>query len=188
MGDGGSVWTGAKWERRKEITWRHPGFHRGGSHPVNCVSWNDAVRFCEWLSELEGRAYRLPTDVQWEYACRAGSTTAYYWGKEFRDDCAWAATNSGKRTRPVGEKLPNAFGLYDMSGNVWEWCNDWWDPEYVPPSTDPQGANSGDKKMIRGASWWNAPGNCRSANRFSSSPSSAGTLTGFRVIVSDAIR
>ena len=107
-----------------------------------------AQEFCRLMSEREGAACRLPTETEWEYACRAGSTTPYYWGKSVRDDCAWGKDNSGEQTHPVGQKLPNAWGLYDMSGNVWEWCTD------------------GGRGVLRGGSYGGAAPGLRTARRF----------------------
>ncbi len=160
---------GQGWVARKDLSWRSPGFEQSDSHPVTCVTWRDAAKFAEWLAGLEGLPYRLPTSAEWELACRAGTTTPYYWGSEFRPECAWAGTNSGRKTHPVGTRLPNALGLYDMSGNVWEWCQD--------------GAASGQKKIARGASWWNTPSNCQSSNLWAEDPSSANWLFGFRLLV-----
>ncbi len=115
-------------------------------YPVESVSWEDAVEFCKRLSELPeenkaGRVYRLPTEAEWEYACRAGSKTAFYFGDDLEliGAYAWHAANSGGRTHPVGEKKPNAWGLHDMHGNVWEYCSDWFDDYPEGAVTDPVG-------------------------------------------------
>jgi len=101
---------------------------------------------------LGGNGFRLPTEAEWEYACRAGTTTAYYWGDEIDDNYLWCYSNSGKETHPVGEKKANRFGLYDMSGNAWEWCFDWYG-EYGSVINDPKGADSGMYRVLRGGSW-----------------------------------
>jgi formylglycine-generating enzyme required for sulfatase activity len=162
-----------------------PGFENGMDHPVLWVSWNDAVAFCEWLSKKEGKEYRLPTEAQWEYACRAGSTTRYYFGDSESElsDYAWYHANAGSKTHPVGEKKPNAWGLYDMQGNVWQWCADWYGGEYyaASPVDDPQGPDSGSLRVRRGGSWRFTAGFCRSAIRYSSSPGYRGDFLGLRV-------
>ncbi|HUT35358.1 MAG TPA: SUMF1/EgtB/PvdO family nonheme iron enzyme [Planctomycetota bacterium] len=172
-GEGASIHlSGREWVARKDISWRTPGFAQTDSHPVTCVTWLDAAVFAEWLAGLEGLPYRMPTSAEWEFACRAGTTSPFYWGDEFRPDCAWAGSNSSRKTHPVGTRLPNKLGLYDMSGNVWEWCQDW-----------ALGKPSGEKKILRGASWWNAPNNCQSSNLWPGDPSWANWIFGFRVLV-----
>ena len=128
-----------------------------GKRPIINVTWHDAVAFCDWLSELSGKKYRLPTEAEWEYACRAGTTTTYNFGDNSADMSryAWHAGNSQRRTQQVGGLKPNAFGLYDMHGNVWEWCSDWYGESYYgdSPSDDPRGPASGQHRIIRGGSW-----------------------------------
>jgi formylglycine-generating enzyme required for sulfatase activity len=127
--------------------------------PVERVSWEDATEFCRRLSALsqersDGSVYRLPTEAEWEYACRAGTTTIFSFGDsaESLGDYAWYVENSGRRTQPVGGKKPNAWGLYDMHGNVWEWCMDWHDSAYYAksPPEDPWGPSSGATRALRG--------------------------------------
>jgi formylglycine-generating enzyme required for sulfatase activity len=134
----------------------------GPDTPVETVSWDDAVAFCRWLSELPEEkkaacAYRLPTEAEWEYACRAGTTTAWSFGDDeaLLSDHAWRSQNSGGFTNPVGQKRPNAWGLYDMHGNVLEWCHDWWAAGYCAesPAEDPVGPDSGAFRVLRGGSW-----------------------------------
>ena len=140
------------WAQKPEFVWRNPGFTQTDSHPVVNVSWNDAAAFCQWLSRKEGKEYRLPTEAQWEYACRAGSTTRYSFGDDATSlgEYAWYAGNSGSKTHPVGEKKPNAWGLYDMHGNVWEWCADWFAADYYAksPTNDPVGPDSGASRVV----------------------------------------
>jgi formylglycine-generating enzyme required for sulfatase activity len=128
--------------------------------------------------------FRLPTEAQWEYACRAGSTTRYCFGDDDSElgEYAWYAANSGNTTHPVGEKKPNAWGLYDMHGNVWEWCQDWYDSGYYAksPTDDPTGAATGSDRVYRGGSWGNPAGLCRSADRLGSGPGGRGSFLGFR--------
>ncbi|MEA3365428.1 MAG: SUMF1/EgtB/PvdO family nonheme iron enzyme, partial [Candidatus Hydrogenedentes bacterium] len=128
--------------------------------PAVYVSWNEAQAFIMALNDYTGLTFRLPTEAEWEYACRAGTTTRFYWGDDpdytLIDDYAWwegNASNIGEEyAHVVGQKLPNAFGLYDMSGNVWEWCQDWWDSDYCSssPGTDPEGPASGSHRVLRG--------------------------------------
>jgi formylglycine-generating enzyme required for sulfatase activity len=148
-------------------------------YPVERVSWEDAVEFCKNLSDLpeekkEGRVYRLPTEAQWEYACRAGSMTQYSFGESSRSigDYAWLQGNSNNRIHPVGQKKPNAWGLYDMHGNVWEWCSDWYDKYPKGPVSDPGGPKEGTFRVLRGGSYDCDPTSCRSAHRMWYIPSS----------------
>uniref|UniRef100_UPI004055B4C1 SUMF1/EgtB/PvdO family nonheme iron enzyme n=1 Tax=Candidatus Electronema sp. TaxID=2698783 RepID=UPI004055B4C1 len=156
--------------------------------PVINVSWEDAVAYCEWLRQETGHIYRLPTEAEWEYACRAGSESAYCFGDdEVRlSEYAWHEKNSSKKTHPVGEKKANAWGLYDMHGNVWEWCADWYGTDYyaVSPNGNPIGPDSGSDRVIRGGSWSNTPKFVRTANRFRHAPDYRDDFLGFRVALS----
>ncbi|RKY30135.1 MAG: formylglycine-generating enzyme family protein [Candidatus Omnitrophota bacterium] len=158
------------------------------NRPVEMVSWHDAKEFCRRLSEKEGKTYRLPTEAEWEYCCRAGTTTEYYWGDRVNGRYAWYRHNSINQTHLVGEKLPNAWGLFDMSGNVWEWCTDWYDERYysTSPETDPIGPPEGLHHVLRGGSWRSIAYDTRSANRNCSISSathhSVGSI-GFRVVM-----
>ena len=167
------AWNGTSWGKVEGASWRNPGFNQGDTHPVVCVSWNDAKAFCDWLSRKEGRSYRLPSEGEWEYACRAGTDTAYQWGDSpdggggwcnyadltLRDRLSWSGVANVRdgyvHTAPVAQFSANAFGLYDMHGNVWEWCNDWYDKNYYSssPEVDPQGPSSGVYRVVRGGSW-----------------------------------
>jgi formylglycine-generating enzyme required for sulfatase activity len=158
-------------------------------HPVEMVSWEDTTEFCVRLSNLPeekaaGRRYRLPTEAQWEYACRAGTTTRWYCGDDEAalDECAWYHKNSGDMTQPVGQKRPNGWGLYDMHGNVWQWCADWHGADYYAKSSadDPSGPPEGSHHANRGGSWRHPPWQCRSAIRHDLPGSRHGSL-GFRV-------
>ncbi len=203
-GKGGWGYDGKTFDQKPEYTWLNPGFDQSDDHPVVNVSWNDAVAFCEWISKKEGKTYRLPTEAEWEYACRAGTTTPYYHGvdpeglaavgnvadgtaKEKFSGWNWAITarDGYVFTAPVGKFRPNDFGLHDMHGNVWEWCSDWYDGEYYSksPAVDPKGPSSaGSFRVIRGGSWGYFPVDCRSACRVNASPSSRGNLVGFRLV------
>jgi formylglycine-generating enzyme required for sulfatase activity len=160
--------------------------------PVENVSWDDAQEFCRKLSQKEGKQYRLPTEAEWEYACRAGTTTPFFFGAA----CNGAEANCDgnfpygtatkgpylERTTTAGSYRANAFGLYDMPGNVWEWCADWYDEKYytVSPVDNPPGPSSGSERIFRGGSWRGLPSSCRSANRGGSVPSNRRNLIGFR--------
>jgi formylglycine-generating enzyme required for sulfatase activity len=164
--------------------------------PIESVSWVDATEFCNQLSQLEGlpsyyvgesilggRGYRLPTEAEWEHGCRAGTETKYYFGDDEGqlDEYAWFEKNSDKKTHPVGEKLPNAWGLYDMVGNVEQWCWDWEGSILVGKRENPTGPKTGSCRMYRGASWASGPGECRSSRRFGVSPTVRYKWIGFRV-------
>ena len=165
------------------LTWK------GESLPVEMVSWNDAVAYCNQLTEREraaGRitaqqAYRLPTEAEWEYAARAGTTGARY-GE--LDAIAWHGENSGRQTHPVKQKAANAWGLYDMMGNVWEWCSDWYEEYPTGIVTDPMGPSSGSLRVLRGGSWINVAGNVRPALRFWFGPGNRSDNLGFRPVLS----
>lgn len=173
----------------EKVTGKNPGSFKGEENlPVEQVSWEDAVEFCRKLSALPaetaaGRAYRLPTEAEWEYACRAGTTTRFSFGDDENklSEYAWFSENSQKHTHPVGEKKPNAWALYDMHGNVWEWCHDWLD-EYPNASvTDPTGPKSGSRRANRGGCWGNDARSCPSGLRWGDRPGFRGGCTGFRV-------
>lgn len=185
-------------------SWKKPGFEQTDEHPVVCVSRNDAVAFCKWLSKKTGKTVTLPTEARWEYACRAGTTTAYQWGDNPDEGKGWcnAADQSYTKrfthsklpfswddgyffTSPVGKFKPNAFGLYDMHGNAIQWCSDFYDANYYTneKSVDPQGPRSGLYYVLRGGSWSGIPRYCRSANRTRSSPQGGSCVVGFRVVV-----
>jgi len=164
------------------ITGRNPSSFKGLNLPVDSVSWNDAVAFCRTLTDRERKAgrlpqgyvYRLPTEAEWEYAARGGSKSRgfEYAGSGSLDEVAWHSGNSGSKTHPVGQKNANELGLYDMSGNVWEWCHDSYDEGYYAksPSSDPTGASSGGLRVLRGGSWLIIPWYCRASIRFRISP------------------
>ncbi len=156
---------------------------KSGDLPVEKISWQDAVLFCKKLSVKEGKTYRLPTEAEWEYACRAGSPDAFG-GAGNLADVAWFANNSGDTTHPPGGKLPNAWGIYDMHGNVSEWCADIYDPEYPHESVEnPTGPAKGPARVIRGGAWDSFPPGCRAAARSSAPPSYQFTQTGLRVVM-----
>ena len=163
----------------------NPSSVKGSRRPVDAVSWNDAREFCRRLSETENRPYRLPTEAEWEYACRSGTTTKYYWSDEADGRHTWTSHNSAKAAHDVGTRLPNAWGLYDMSGNVSEWCADWYDARY-PGGTgqsDPKGPSGGQSRVIRGGSWCDGPWYCHSADRYGGEPDLCSWYVGFRIIL-----
>jgi formylglycine-generating enzyme required for sulfatase activity len=162
---------------------------KGSQNPVEGVHWNDAVEFCQKLSDLSaeknaGYVYRLPTEAEWEYACRAGTTTGYSFGDSGSKlgDYAWYNRNVEGTTHPVGGKKPNAWGLYDMHGNVCKWCQDWYGDYPSGSVTDPTGAARGSDRVIRGGSWHRLPGSCRSADRGRNAPVHRYDGLGFRVL------
>lgn len=183
------------------FNWETPGFVQSDDHPVVNVSWNDAVAFCQWLSRKEKIAYRLPTEAEWEYACRAGTTTLYSYGDDPEGLTALANVSDatarekfsswsgiGGRdgnvfTAPVGSFQPNAFGLFDMHGNVWEWCRDWFGESYYAnsPEKDPPGPPTGTVRVFRGGSWYDAASLCRAAFRYWDVPTYRDYFVGFRV-------
>jgi formylglycine-generating enzyme required for sulfatase activity len=171
-----------------------PSNFKGDNRPVEQVSWDDAQEFCARLSQATGKAYRLPSEAQWEYACRAGTTTPFAFGAtlntdiaNYRGDLAYGNGKKGvsrEQTVDVGSFPPNAWGLYDMHGNVWEWCEDSWHNNYNGAPTDGTAwiDNSTESKLLRGGSWIHAPRNCRSAIRGGSSRDDRDRFIGFRVL------
>ena len=141
------------------------------------------MMFCERLSKKTGRKYTLPTEAQWEYACRAGSNTKYYFGDSEDElaDYAWYYKNSDGETHPVGEKKPNTYGLYDMHGNVWEWCHDWYGDYPTGSVTNPLGPSSGSTRVLRGGSWSSVAWNFRSGYRYRYEPGIRYDFLGFRL-------
>jgi formylglycine-generating enzyme required for sulfatase activity len=190
---GAYTWTGSEWKLQKGIYWDNPGFAQTDSHPVTCVSWNDAQKLIEWLSKKEGKTYRLPTEAQWEYACRAGTTTPFAFGNCLSTDDAnyngnWPLEGCPKgewrqRTVPVGSLKANAWGLYDMYGNVWEWCEDWYEDYPTGSVVDPTGPSTGAARVLRGGGWNGSAGDCRSALRDGDAPAERDANGGFRLVL-----
>jgi formylglycine-generating enzyme required for sulfatase activity len=172
-----------------------PSEFKGADRPVERVSWDDAIEFCRRLSRDTGRTYTLPSEAQWEYACRAGTTTPFAFGKTITTELAnydgnYSYANGPKgeyrqQTTPVGMFPANAWGLQDMHGNVYEWCLDHWHGSYEGAPVDGSAWVSGgdqDRRLLRGGSWFNVPRLCRSACRARARPDDAGTDVGFRVV------
>lgn len=166
--------------RRNGCSWRVPGIEQSADHPVVCVSWFDAIAYCQWLSRKEGRHYRLPTESEWEYCCRAGSRSPFHGDV---DKVCWSVENSDFTTHPVKQKEKNKWGLYDMHGHVIEWCSDWYGPYPDGFAVAPAGAENGLGRVIRGGSWDNVPTLCRAASRDLCPPQNSYACIGFRVVL-----
>ena len=166
----------------------NPSHFKGDNLPVEKVSWNDIQKFIKKLNTKTGLNYRLPTEAEWEYAARGGvktqnSASQKYSGSNNINEIAWY-DNSNSKTHSVGGKKANELGIYDMSGNVWEWCNDWYDSSYYKnsPKNNPQGASSGSSRVYRGGSWGNYARYCRVAYRYRYYPGGSGGDLGFRLL------
>lgn len=169
-----------------QVMGANPSRFKGAARPVDTVSHHDAAAFCLRLSEKTGKRVSLPTEAQWEYACRAGSTTSYAFAGDPRKLglYAWYEGNGQKQTHPVAAKRPNAWGLYDMNGNVYEWCQDWYAKDYQGLSTvDPEGPRSGASRVCRGGGFGNRARYCRSANRSNPPPGQRINFIGFRIVL-----
>ena len=197
--DGKGGWgydSAGKVEKKPEYTFWNWGKKQTDDHPVVNVSWNDAQSYCAWLSKKEGKTYRLPTEAEWEYACRAGTTTVFHYGDllssndaNFNGNFPYGDAAKGPyvgNTTSVGSYRPNAFGLYDMHGNVCQWCQDWSDMDYYgnSPTDDPQGpaARHVRVRVLRGGGWNYYAVDCRSARRLAGEPSDRLYFFGFRVV------
>ena len=188
-------------EQYQKVTGANPSRWKADKNPVEQVRWSDAVTFCNkrseleklepcydlktWTCNFEANGYRLPTEAEWEYASRAGSTTAYFFGDNTSKlgDYAWFAKNAGGHPRPVGQKQPNAWGLYDICGNVWEWCNDFYGVDYYKeaPRENPRGPKTGENKVVRGGAWKVSAESCRSGYRYNESPGYADVCFGYDI-------
>jgi len=168
----------------------NPSYFKGDNFPVEEVSWNDVQQFIKKLNQNTGKHYRLPTEAEWEYAARGGVETIHessqtkYAGSNNIGDVAWYDSNSGFNTHSVGTKQANELGIYDMSGNVWEWCKDWYGKYYYrnSPQNNPQGPNSDKYRILRGGSWSNLANRCRVANRVRFYPDYTLDFIGFRLV------
>ena len=174
--------TQAEWA---DIMGTAPAHFKGKNLPVVNVSWTETQEFLKRLSDKEKKTYRLPTEAEWEYACRAGTKTAYSFGDDLKqmEEFCWFEINSESKIHPVGTKKPNPWGFFDMHGNVWEWCADWMKEYSATEVTDPKGPSAGTYRIYRGGSWDFAAGSCRSANRDRGSPGNRYNNIGFRVVL-----
>ncbi len=203
---GDKCWTleNGKYEERSGRNWREPGYPQEDNHPVVCIDWNDAKAYAVWMSQKTGKQYRLPTEAEWEYAARGNTKTARYWGDNPDEACAYSngadmtaqakidgatswstvhCTDHFAYTAPAGSFKPNAFGLYDMLGNVWEWTEDSYHDSYNGAPTDGSAWQGGDaKRVLRGGSWNNSPRNVRAAVRNMDKPDLRFSIFGFRVV------
>lgn len=163
----------------------NPSYYKGNNLPVEQVSWNDVQEFIRKLNQKTGANFRLPTEAEWEYAARGGNKSRgyKYSGSNSIDDVAWYTSNSGSKTHPVGTKSPNELGIYDMSGNVWEWCQDWKGSYSSASQTDPMGPGSGSRRVYRGGSWDSRAKYCRVSPRGNCTPVPRNSALGFRVVL-----
>ncbi len=169
----------------KAVMGNNPSGFKGDNNPVEQVSWNDCQTFISKLNAITGKNFRLPTEAEWEFAARGGkkSNGYKYSGSNDLDEVAWHDSNSGSKTHPVGTKKPNELGIYDMSGNVWEWCGDWFGNYISSSQTNPTGPTSGSYRVRRGGSWGNFAGNCRVSYRDGSIPGGGGSYIGLRLVL-----
>jgi formylglycine-generating enzyme required for sulfatase activity len=184
------------WSKKRDANWRNPNFSQNDNHPVVCISWNDAVAYAEWLSQQTGKTYRLPTEAEWEYVARAGTTTKYWWGNtashEYAnygaDSCCSGLAKGKDRweyTAPVSSFAPNQFGIYNTAGNVWEWTQDIiYSSDYYKNSiySDPTGPSTGSNRVYRGGGWNDPATSCRAARRDRYSPDDRSYDLGFRLL------
>ena len=176
--------TQALWQA---IMGNNPSYFKGDNLPVEQVSWNDCQEFISKLNKITGRTFRLPTEAEWEYAARGGkeSHSYQYSGSNNLSDVAWYQDNSGNKTHAVGSKQANELGIYDMTGNVWEWCQDWFGSYSSSPQTNPTGAYGGSNRVNRGGSWFNTVRVCRSSYRFNNTPGYRNLNLGLRLVLSE---
>ena len=163
----------------------NPSNFKGAQNPVESVSWNDCQEFVSRLNSLTGMTFRLPTEAEWEYAARGGNKSSHYKysGSGNIDDVAWYYYNSGSSTHAVGTKTANELGIYDMSGNVWEWCSDWYGGYSAGAQTNPQGLSSGSSRVLRGGSWFNRARICRVSFRSRNAPDDSYDSSGLRLVL-----
>jgi len=198
---GAYTWTGKKWEQKEGIDWKNPGFKQEDNHPVVCVSWDDVLEYCKWLSGKKGVNFNLPTEAQWEKAARGTDGRKYSWGNpdpsgeraNFADKQAWLKMKSSWAdkdvddgyvyTAPAGSYPAGAstYGLLDMTGNVWEWCNNWYGPYSDKYQKNPTGPKSGTCRVLRGGSWYDNVGSLGCSLRGYNGPSFRVSYDGFRL-------
>lgn len=173
--------TQAQW---RAVMGSNPSYFTGDNLPVEQVSWDDIQEFITKLNTMTGKTFRLPTEAEWEYAARGGDKSKgyKYSGSNTLDNVAWYTNNSSSKTHPVGQKQPNELGLYDMSGNVWEWCQDWYGSYSSSSQTNPTGPSSGSRRVLRGGSCYNFARDCRVSYRGSGDPDDRYNLNGFRLV------
>mgnify|MGYP002725609624 CR=1 FL=1 len=179
----------------------NPSRWQGDKNPVEQMRWSDAVKYCNarslrdglkpcynletWGCDFSANGYRLPTEAEWEFACRAGTTTAYFFGDApgGLTDYAWIDTNAGAQPQPVGQKRPNPWGLHDICGNVWEWCNDFYQVDYyqTAPEENPRGPKTGESKVLRGGAWKFSAECCRSGYRYNENPGYVDVCFGYDI-------
>ncbi len=176
--------TQALWQA---VMGKNPSEFKGESLPVENVSWNDCQEFLSKLNIMTGKTFRLPTEAEWEYAARGGKKSRgyQYSGSNNISDVAWYDSNSGNKTHTVGSKQANELGIYDMSGNVWEWCQDWYKGYSSSSQVNPTGANSGSNRVFRGGSWFDAARSCRSSCRSNNTPVTRYYFFGLRLVLSE---
>ncbi|KAA0894944.1 formylglycine-generating enzyme family protein [Oryzomonas rubra] len=169
----------------KVVMGNNPSFFKscGDDCPTENVSWNDVQEFISKLNKLSGKEYRLPTEAEWEYACRSGGKSEKFCGGNDVEAVAWYFSTSGDRTQRVARKRPNGLGIYDMSGNVWEWVSDWYDEKFSSIKDNPQGPSTGSNRVIRGGGWFMLPKNVRASVRSSLEPEVHTYDVGFRLVI-----
>lgn len=170
-------------EEWQAVMGTNPSKFKGAKRPVECVSWEDCQEFIRRLNAQTGKRFRLPTEAEWEFAARGGNQSyGYkYAGGSNCGDVAWFTDNSSSSTHPVGQKRPNELGLYDMSGNVWEWCQDWYGGYPSSSQTNPKGPSSGSHRVVRGGGWNGSARRCRVSLRFNAAPDDRGLSLGLRL-------
>lgn len=200
-GNGCANWEGEKWSYRRDISWRNPNFLQTDRDPVVCISWNDVMEYIKWRSKVENKNYRLLTEAEWEYAAKSGKSHKYSWGssepsgniadltakRKFPNWIIWEGYDDGYVfTSPVGSFRPNEFGLFDMTGNVWEWVSDLYDKTYYSksPKQNPKGPENGTHRIARGGSWINFPWFLRITYRDVNEPDDRCSVLGFRIALS----